>query len=163
MKKRPGRKARTSPQAAVRTKKRGASGQAGPSIESLARRIVRMAQLPSIGAAQLRAVYNENCTSEKATGMVAVGYAGLEQKRERWEQMRAGECLKARNVWTGRDTICIEWDREVELREGRTVKLREIAVHEIRNGKIQHERFFYNPMAFAPGQPAASGRMPSSA
>ena len=33
---------------------------------------------------------------------------------------------------------------------GRTVKLREIGVHEIRDGKISIERFYYNPMALAP-------------
>jgi hypothetical protein len=30
------------------------------------------------------------------------------------------------------------------------VKLPEIAVHKIKNGKIQDERFYYNPMALAP-------------
>jgi ketosteroid isomerase-like protein len=33
----------------------------------------------------------------------------------------------------------------VNTRDGRTVKLREIAVHEVRSGKIQNERFYYNP------------------
>jgi len=40
----------------------------------------------------------------------------------------------------------------VNTRDGRTVKLPEIAVHEIKNGKIQNERFYYNPMALAPPQ-----------
>jgi ketosteroid isomerase-like protein len=53
-------------------------------------------------------------------------------------------------VWTGKNTVCIEWDGEVTLRDGRSVHLREIAVHEIKDGKIQHERYYYDPSALAP-------------
>jgi hypothetical protein len=35
------------------------------------------------------------------------------------------------------------------------VHLREIAVHEIKGGKIQHERFYYDPSALAPAPAAA--------
>jgi ketosteroid isomerase-like protein len=38
----------------------------------------------------------------------------------------------------------------VKTRDGRTVNLREVAVHEIKDGKIQRERFYYNPMDLAP-------------
>ena len=34
-------------------------------------------------------------------------------------------------------------------------------MHEIKNGKIQSERYYYDPMALAP--PAAGGGMPPSA
>jgi hypothetical protein len=30
------------------------------------------------------------------------------------------------------------------------VQLREVGVHEIKNGKIQRERFYYNPLSLAP-------------
>ena len=91
-------------------------------------------------------LYTEDAISEEATGDVSRGIAGLEEKLKRWEQMQAGTRWTARNVWTGPKTICIEWDAEVNLRDGRTVKLREIGVHEIRDGKISIERFYYNPM-----------------
>jgi ketosteroid isomerase-like protein len=130
--------------------KHGAKKPAAASLDALARKIVRLTQLPTLGEAELRALYNPDCTSQEGTGNVDRGYAGLEQKGQRWAQMQTGTTWKAVNVWVGRDTICIEWDATVNTRDGRTVKLPEIAVHKIKNGKIQDERFYYNPMALAP-------------
>jgi hypothetical protein len=73
--------------------------------------------------------------------------------------MQSGTTWKPRNVWTGKNTVCIEWDSTVNLRDGRTVQLREIAVHEIKNGKIQNERFYYNPGDLGPpggGEPPSA-------
>jgi hypothetical protein len=132
-------------------KKGGAPKKAGgSSLAGLARKIVRMTQNPSFGEAEIRALYNPDCTSQEGTGNVDRGYAGLAQKGERWAQMQSGTTWNAVNVWVGRDTICIEWDATVNTRDGRTVKLPEIAVHKIKNGKIQDERFYYNPGALAP-------------
>jgi ketosteroid isomerase-like protein len=117
------------------------------SLDALARKIVRATNLTEF---PLHDLYTEDAISEEATGDVARGIAGLEEKLKRWEQMQAGTKWTARNVWTGPKTICIEWDAEVNLRDGRTVKLREIGVHEIRNGKISIERFYYNPMQLQP-------------
>lgn len=117
------------------------------SLDALARKIVRATNLTEF---PLHDLYTEDAISEEATGDVSRGIAGLEEKLKRWEQMQSGTKWTARNVWTGPKTICIEWDAEVNLRDGRTVKLREIGVHEIRNGKISIERFYYNPMALAP-------------
>lgn len=125
---------------------------AAPDLLAMARKIVRVTQVPTFGNAELRALYHPDATSEEASGQVARGYEGLEEKLAGWEQMQSGTTWKARNVWAGRDTICIEWDATVNLRDGRTVQLREIGVHEIKNGKIQRERFYYNPMALAPQQ-----------
>jgi ketosteroid isomerase-like protein len=131
---------------------------AASSLESLARRIVRVTQVPTFGPEELRALYNPDATSEEASGQVAVGYAGLERKLEGWEQMQSATKWKARNVWAGRETVCIEWDATVTLRDGRTVQLREVGVHEIKNGKIQRERFYYNPTSLAPPPQAAGGQ-----
>jgi ketosteroid isomerase-like protein len=128
-------------------KKAAASG-----IEALAKKIVRMSQGPTFGAAEIRELYHPDATSTEATGQTAKGYAALEQKMKGWEQMAAGMVSKPRNVWTGRNTICIEWDSTVTMRDGRSVQLRETAVHEIRNGRIQSERYYYNPAALAPPQ-----------
>jgi ketosteroid isomerase-like protein len=137
-----------------KTKKRASAKKraAAPTLESFARKMVRMTQLPSFGGAELRALYTDDCTSEEASGQVARGIAGLEEKLEGWEQMQSGTSWKPRNVWLGRNTVCIEWDATVNLRDGRTVSLREVGVHEIKNGKIQNERFYYNPAALAPPQ-----------
>jgi len=134
---------------------------AAPGLEGLARKIVRMSQGPTFGADEIRALYNPDCTSIEASGAEAQGYAGLESKMKGWEQMTSAMVSKPRNVWTGRNTICIEWDSTVSMRDGRTVQLHEVAVHEIKNGKIQTERYYYNPMALAP--PGAAGGAPPSA
>ena len=47
------------------------------------------------------------------------------------------------------------------MRDGRTVQLTEVAVHEIKDGKIQSERYYYDPSALAP--PAESGGLPPTA
>lgn len=124
---------------------------AAPSLEAVARKIVRATQQPDFPFVTL---YTPDCSSAEPMGEPARGHAGLEEKNKRWGEMQSSAKWKARNVWTGKQTVCIEWDGEVQLRDGRLVNLREIAVHEIKDGKIQHERFYYNPMALAP--PAAS-------
>jgi hypothetical protein len=123
---------------------------AAPSLESLARKIVRMTQKPNFAPADLSALYTEDCTSQEASGQIALGLDGLEDKLKWWEQMQSGTTWKATNVWVGPKTICIEWDATVNVRDGRTVNLHEVAIHEIKDGKIQKERFYYNPTALAP-------------
>jgi ketosteroid isomerase-like protein len=128
-------------------KKRAATKSAAPSLEALARKIVKATQQPDYAFVTL---YTEDCTSAEPMGEPARGHAGLDEKNARWAQMQSSAVWTARNVWTGKNTICIEWDGAVQLRDGRLVNLREIAVHEMKGEKIQHERFYYNPMALAP-------------
>jgi ketosteroid isomerase-like protein len=117
-------------------------------LEAFARRIVRATQNTALF--DLRQLYAENATSREATGDVATGYSGLEAKMKRWESMQMGTTWRPRNVFVQGDTICIEWDATVKLRDGRTVSLPEVAIHEVKNGKIASERYYYNPMALAP-------------
>ena len=131
-------------------KKGGAKKPAAVSLDALARKIVRLSTAPSFGEAEILALYDPDCTSQEGTGNVDRGYAGLQEKAKRWAQMQSGATWKATNVWVGRNTICIEWDATVNLRDGRTIKLPEIAVHEIKNGRILNERFYYNPLVMAP-------------
>ena len=123
---------------------------AAPNLDALARKIVRMTQKPDFKPADLRTLYTEDCSSQEASGQIALGLDGLEDKLKRWEQMQTGTTWKATNVCLGPKTICIEWDAVVHTRDGRTVNLREVAVHEIKGGKIQRERFYYDPMDLAP-------------
>ena len=147
-------------QAAKKSKKKSAArkpakraAKPAPSLEALARKIVRATQNPEFPFVTL---YTADCSSAEAAGEPARGHAGIEAKNKGWAQMQTSSKWHARNVWTGRNTICIEWDGEVQMRDGRTVNLREIAVHEIKDGKIQHERYFYNPAVLAPAPAAAS-------
>jgi hypothetical protein len=159
--KKPARAKKSARRAPAKRKSAPKKMAAAPSLEGLARKIVKITQGPAFGAAEIQALYNPDCVSIEASGATAQGYAGLEGKMKGWEQMTSAMVSTPRNVWTGRNTICIEWDATVSMRDGRTVKLREVAVHEIKNGKIQSERYYYNPMDLAP--PSAGGGMPPSA
>jgi|GEM_PF-1951916 len=141
----PARKA-TKRKAAAR-KRPAAAKRAGSGLEALAKKIVRMSQGPTFGPDEIRALYHPDAVSVEANGQTARGHAELEQKMKGWEQMAASMDAKARNVWTGGGSICIEWDSTVTMRDGRTVQLREIAVHEIEGGKIKSERYYYDPGA----------------
>ena len=131
-------------------KKGGAKKPAAASLDALARKIVRMTQNPNLAEVEVLALYDPDCTSQEGAGNVDRGHAGLQEKNKRWAQMQTGTTWKATNVWVGPRTICIEWDATVNTRDGRTVKFHEVAIHEIKSGKIQDERFYYNPMALAP-------------
>lgn len=156
--KKPARKsARRAPAKKKAAKKAAPKKAAGSGLEALAKKIVRMSQGPSFGPAEIRELYHPDAVSVEANGNSSVGYAGLEEKMKGWEQMTAGMASTPRNVWCGRGTICIEWDSTVTMRDGRTVQLHEVAVHEIKNGKIQSERYYYNPAALAPPQQSLPG------
>ena len=127
--------------------RRAGSRRSQPSLEGLARRIVKAASDPEVRLGEL---YASDCVSEEASGDVAHGIAGLEEKMRRWEQMQQGARFEPRHVWLGKNTVCIEWDAKVDLRDGRSVELREVAVHEVENGKIVAERYYYNPMVLGP-------------
>src|SRR5688572_15021 len=158
-----GRSARRAPAKKKTAAKRAAPKRAAPKkaagsgLEALAKKIVKMSQGPAFGAAEIRELYAPDAVSVEANGNTATGYAGLEEKMKAWEQMAASMISNARNVWTGRNTICIEWDSTVTTRDGRTVQLNEIAIHEIQNGKIRSERYYYNPAALAPPQQSLPG------
>ena len=139
-------KARRAKSAKKQPAKRAARA-AAPSLEALARKIVRATNQPDYPFMTLYAV---DCTSAEPTGEPARGHAAMEEKNARWAQMQSSAKWTALNVWTGGNTISIEWSGDVQLRDGRLVNLREIAVHEIVDGKIQHERFYYNPTALTP-------------
>lgn len=135
------------PRAAPKKPAKRRAKLAAPSLDAVARKIVRATQRADFPFVEL---YTADCTSAEPRGEPARGHSGIDAKDQRWKEMQRSAKWHARNVWTGKNTVCIEWDGEVELRDGRFVRLREIAVHEIKGGKIQHERFYYDPAALAP-------------
>jgi ketosteroid isomerase-like protein len=143
-------KAAKAPKRAARAPARAAKPKAavGSALAAFARKIVRATQDPSL--LDLRELYAEGCVSREATGNVDTGLAGLEAKNRRWEAMQERSEWKPRKVWSDGNAICIEWDATVHMRDGRVVPFAEVAVHEVRDGKIVAERFYYNPMALAP-------------
>ena len=142
---------------ARRAPARKAAKPAGSSIEAFAKKIVRMSTGTNFGPAEVRELYHVDAVSVEGSGATSKGHAELDQKMAGWQQMTSGMISKPRNVWTRGNTICIEWDSTVTMRDGRTVKLHEVAVHEIKNGKIQRERYYYDPSALAPPQQSLPG------
>ncbi len=118
------------------------------SLEAVARRIVEATVKPE--KFEIKALYTTDCSSQEAAGEPEVGHAGLELKLKRWETMQKGTTWRARSISFGKNRICIEWDAKVTLNDERIVPLTEVAIHEIRGGKIARERFYYNPMALMP-------------
>ena len=162
-KKRPAKKARRSAHAKKRRRRRAARrSAAAPSLDALARKIVRLTQMPDFGDAELRALYTRGLHLAGGGGQTSLAARRARGEAKRWAQMQSGTTWKATNVWVGPKTICIEWDATVNTRDGRTVNLPEVAVHEIKGGKIQSERFYYNPIVLAPpharrGRPVPGG------
>jgi ketosteroid isomerase-like protein len=132
------------PKAARKAAARKASG----SLEALARKFVQATHQPETFV--VAELYTPDCVSIEATGQAHHGHAGIEAKLEQWQAMQNGVRWNLRNVFVGDDVICIEWDAEVTLRDGRVVQMPEVAVHEIEDGRIARERYYYNPLALAP-------------
>ena len=118
-------------------------------LAAFARKIIKMTSDPG---ADFSMIYAENVVSEEASGQTWHGLAGLAEKGKGWEQMQEGTEWKARSVALDprAGVVCIEWDASVKLRGGPTVPMHEVAIHEVKNGKIVAERYYYNPAAMAP-------------
>jgi hypothetical protein len=118
-------------------------------LAAFARKIIKLTSEPG---ADFTAIYAENVVSEEASGQTWHGLAGLTEKGKGWEQMQEGTEWKPRAVALDprSGVVCIEWDASVKLRGGPTIPLREVAIHEVKNGKIVAERYYYNPAAMGP-------------
>ena len=134
--------------------KRSAAPQPS-ATETLARKIIR-GTTGDPSQLSLTDLYAADATSTEASGDTVTGFSGLEQKARQWEAMQEHTVWKPLHVFVNPDSICIEWDAEVKLRDGRVVNLRETAVHEVKGGRIVAERYYYNPMALAPPEPPSA-------
>jgi hypothetical protein len=130
------------------TPRKAAKRATSSSLDALARKFVRATQRPE--SFVIADLYAPDCVSTEAAGNVDRGHAGIEAKAKRWEGMQKSTKWTPRNVFTAKNVICIEWDADVTLHDGRVVKLQEVAVHEIQGGKIARERYYYNPGSLAP-------------
>jgi ketosteroid isomerase-like protein len=148
----PRRKAARKPAARKGAKRKAATktgARRSPSaLEALAKKFVQVTQNPE--AFVVAELYTPDCVSIEASGATHRGHAGIEAKLVQWEAMQNGVKWSARNVLFGPNVICIEWDAEVSLKDGRVVPMPEIAIHEIEDGRIARERYYYNPLVLAP-------------
>jgi ketosteroid isomerase-like protein len=149
--KRPVTKAkRAAPAARGAAKKKPAPRRAAPrppadqAMRELAKRIVDVTLANDDDAAF--ALYADGVESTEMGMPASVGIDAIRQKFVMWRSMVTDATFQPRRVWVDGNTIIIEWDGRVTLAaSGRTVDLPEIAVHEVQNGKIARERFYYDP------------------
>jgi ketosteroid isomerase-like protein len=95
---------------------------------------------------RMLSLYADSVESEEAGQLPTYGIEAIKQKNEQWHKMVSDAKWHARNLWADGQTVIIEWEAQLTLRPGnRKALLREIAVHEVRSGKIVRERFYYDP------------------
>jgi ketosteroid isomerase-like protein len=129
--------------------RRGSAAAPGAAMRALAQRIIDVTLANDDEAAF--ALYAPDVESSEASGPPTVGIDALRGKYAGWRQMVTDTSFEPRRVVVDGNVIVIEWVGRVTLRaSGRQAELHEVAVHEIRDGKIAREAFFYNPAALAP-------------
>lgn len=78
------------------------------------------------------------------------GIEALRTKFEGWRNFVSEARFEPKRILVDGNTIVIEWIGNVVLAAtGNPAQMHEIAVHEIRDGRIVKEAFFYNPGALA--------------
>jgi len=94
---------------------------------------------------QALAYYADNVESREPGMPPMTGMDAIRQKFVQWRSMVSDATWTARSVAVEGNTIVIEWSGRVTFADGRQVDFDEIAVHEVENGKIVRERFYYDP------------------
>jgi ketosteroid isomerase-like protein len=118
-------------------------------LRQLAQRIVDLT-VANADEASL-ALYAENVESREAANPPMIGIDAIREKFKMWRSMVSDASFLPRSVSADGKTIVIEWDGRVTLAaSGRVAELNEVAVHEIENGKIVRERFYYDPSVLQP-------------
>lgn len=160
-KKKPTRKKVTKKKAPARKKAAGKKAlprKAAPKtspVESLARKLIAGTRDPS--KLKLDELYADGVISREPGREPAVGLAGMREKFSDWASMARSTIWKARNSFVKQNTICIEWEAEIELQDGRSVSFEEVAVHQVKGGKIVEERYYYDPAIFESAAGAEPG------
>ena len=143
-KKKPAAKKRT-PVAARAARK---TGGANTATRALAQHIIDVSLSHDDEA--ILALYADDIESIEAGQPAGIGIEALRAKFAGWRTMTTDNVFEPRRVVVDGNVIVIEWLGRVTLAaSGRQAELHEVAVHEIRNGKIAREAFYYNPAALA--------------
>ena len=96
------------------------------------------------------ALYADDVESKEMGQPPSHGLDAVKAKFAGWRNFTSAAVFEPRRVCVDGNTIVIEWLGRVTLAaSGKTAELHEIAVHEIRGGKIVREAFFYNPGALS--------------
>ena len=98
---------------------------------------------------RMLSLYADAVESEEPGQAPRFGIESIKKKFEQWGQMVSNQTWHARNLWVDGQTVLIEWEAQLTMRpNGKKLLLKEVAIHEIRNGKIVRERFYYDPAPF---------------
>ena len=142
---RPARSARTQPATRARTESKS---PAADGVRALARRIVETTLSNDDEGAF--ALYAGNVESIEPGQPPMRGIDAIRQKFAGWHTMVSSAQFEPRRVCVDGNTIVIEWVGDCTLAAtGKPVRLHEVAIHEVRDGKISRELFFYDPATFA--------------
>jgi ketosteroid isomerase-like protein len=97
------------------------------------------------------ALYADTVESREASNPPMIGVDAIREKFKMWRSMVSDAAFLPRSIVADGKTIVIEWDGRVTLAaSGRVAEFLEVAVHEIENGKIVRERFYYDPAVLQP-------------
>lgn len=143
-------KASVKPAAKARAAARPARKAGDPStaMQALAQRIVDVTLSDDDEA--ILGLYAADVESSEAGNPPDIGIEALRAKYVGWRNMTSATAFEPRNVVVDGNVIVIEWLSRVTLAaSGRQVDMREVAIHEIRDGKIAREAFYYNPAVLA--------------
>lgn len=122
-------------------------------VRELARRIVDVTVANDDEAAF--ALYGVDIESAEPGQPPMRGIGAIRQKYAGWRQMTSATRFEPRRMCVDGNTIMIEWVGTVTLAgSGKTVELRELAIHEVENGKIARETYYYDPSVLASQAPA---------
>jgi len=148
----PAKAARTTAKKMKPTRRKPAARAAAPTgirsapdpIRALAQRIIDL----TIGEDDegSLALYADDVESTEARNPPLIGMEAIRQKFKMWRGMVSESAWQARHLAVEGNTIFIEWSGRVTMAAtGKQVEFNEVAVHEIQNGKIVRERFYYDP------------------
>ena len=142
-------KRRVAKKPARKAKKRTVARAAAPrgnDLRALARRIVAVTTANDDEATL--ALYASDVESKEQGQPPMHGIDGIRQKFVGWRNMVSAAHFQPRRVVVDGNTIVIEWVGDVTLTaSGKRAQLHEVAIHEIRDGKITREAYFYDPSA----------------
>jgi ketosteroid isomerase-like protein len=127
--------------AALKAAPRGATTVA--ELRRVARAIVTATSVSD--ERRMLSLYADSIESEESGQNPTYGIEAIKQKNEQWQKMVSDQRWHARNLWCDGQTVLIEWEAQLTLRPGgRRVLFKEIAIHEVRQGKIVRERYYYD-------------------
>ena len=139
-------KARPAKRRAGRARKAGAAKS--NDIRALAKRIIALTTANDDEATL--ALYASDVESIEQGQPPMHGVDSIRQKFAGWRNMVRDAHFEPRRVCVDGNTIVIEWVGDVTLAaSGKRARLHEIAIHEIRDGKIAREAYFYDPAALS--------------